>query len=64
MLLRHHMCDSRNGTAVVDGVATVVHDVTRVYGHSNCRHTPRCISAADARRATGSFHFPAIGNRY
>jgi hypothetical protein len=65
MPTRHALFDSRNDTTMVDGVSVVVHDATRVYGHRNCRHTPRCISAADAKRATGPFHFPAMpGNRY
>jgi hypothetical protein len=62
---RHPYNDSRNTSTVTNGVTTVVHDATRVYGHVNCRHTPRCISAADAKRSTGPFHFPAMpGNRY
>jgi hypothetical protein len=62
---RHPYNDSRNTSTVINGVTTVVHDATRVYGHVNCRHTPRCISAADAKRSTGPFHFPAMpGNRY
>jgi hypothetical protein len=61
----HHSCDSRNGSRIVNGVSTVVHDPTRVYGHQNCRHTPKCKSAADAKRSTGPYHFPNMpGNRY
>lgn len=42
-----------------------VHDTTRVVGHDNCRHTPRCPSEEEARTATHPMHYPdSPGNQY
>jgi hypothetical protein len=41
------------------------HDPTRIFGHANCSHHPRCISAAEAKTATGANSFPAMpGNAH
>jgi hypothetical protein len=44
MVERFKMHDSRN---------SAVFEESRVIGHINCRHTPRCISMANAKSATG-----------
>jgi hypothetical protein len=46
---RYRKYDSRNGPNF---------DATRVIGHVNCRHTPKCISAANAKSATGPLTYP------
>jgi hypothetical protein len=49
MPCRYRKYDSRNGP---------VFDASRAIGHVNCQHSPRCISAARAKSATGPFTYP------
>jgi hypothetical protein len=49
MACRYKRYDSRNGPTFDD---------SRVIGHVNCQHTPKCISAARAKSATGPFTYP------
>jgi hypothetical protein len=50
MVERFKKHDSRKGA---------VFDESRVIGHIHCRHTPRCISMANAKSATGPKTHPS-----
>jgi hypothetical protein len=74
----HGICmhDSRGCTCVKHGkeiyhrlrdsrCTAANHDSTRIFGHENCTHHPRCISEAEAKSATAPDMFPAMpGNAY
>jgi len=50
---------------VLDAHGVPDFDRSRVFGHVNCRHEPKCISVSNAKKATGPLSFPDTpGNAY
>jgi len=50
---------------VLDSHGVPAFDRSRVFGHVNCRHEPKCISVSNAKKATGPLSFPDTpGNAY